>query len=454
MSKFLKIVSIIFLLANKICLAQTDTFNIMSYNVLNYGDNCQNPPSLMHPLLKNVVQFAKPDLLALVKLQSIKINASDFYDIGPIGFADSIEKYALNAALPNTFAHCPFTNYIQSTTIDVLFYNQHKFGYRGIKTLCTNTEDFNLFTLFIQDTMLARVHDTTFLYVVLCHTQSGNSTTIRDEQDSTILHNLVATFNHLPNVIYMGDFNTSTTTETGYNLLTHQTDSTKNFYDPPFSLDHNLSYPLNFGNNPSACAKFLTTSTRLSASIPNSCGTSGGGKNWYDHILLSNWIKNNTFNISYLPHSYYTIGNDGHRVGISVNDSSTIKNTSAPSIVVNSMFQFSNKYPIAAKLVYQYKNAMPATGIANVGNSESNNLDEVEVYPNPASQSFVISNLASVNTIMITNIMGQIVKTINNPSTNDLRLSANYLPNGIYFITINNATHRRTLKLVIAGGNK
>ncbi len=448
MKNFIKILLLSLFIANFNCMAQTDTFKVMSYNVLNYGDNCQNPPALMHPHLKNIIQFTQPDLLGLVKLQSIKFNASDFYDLSPIGFADSIEKYALNAALPNTYTHCSFTNATQSSTICVLFYNKHKFGFENIKTLCTNTEDFNLFKLYLQDTMLARVHDTTFLYVVLGHTQSGNNTSTRDAQDSMIMHQLKKQFYPLPNIIYMGDFNTSTSTEFGYNLITHQSDTNYLFYDPPFNIDHHLTYPLNWGNNPSSCAAYLTTSTRQSASIPNTCGTSGGGKNWYDHILLSNYIKSGSYNISYLPNSYHTVGNDGHRVGISVNDSSSIKNTSAPSVVVNSMFQFSNKYPVAAKLVYQYKNSMPATGIANVGNSESNNLDEVEVYPNPTNQSFVISHLSLVNTIEMRNLLGQPVKKMEAIFSNDLRIDTHDLPNGIYFLTISNQSHIRTIKVV------
>ena len=235
MKHSIKIFALLFLANIQVCFSQVDTFKAMSYNVLNYGDNCQNPPALMHPFLKNIVQFAKPDLLGLVKLQSIKTSPTDFYNLSVFGFADSIEQFALNTALPNTFAHCPFTNSTQSNTICALFYNKNKFGYVSFKTLCTNTEDFNLFKLFLKDTMLARVHDTTFLYVILSHTQSGNNTSIRDDQDTTILHELRKMFGVFPNIIYMGDFNTSTSTELGYYSLTHQSNTAQKFFDPPFS---------------------------------------------------------------------------------------------------------------------------------------------------------------------------------------------------------------------------
>ena len=91
---------------------------------------------------------------------------------------------------------------------------------------------------------------------------------------------------------------------------------------------------------------------------------------------------------------------------------------------------------------------MPATGIANVGNSESNNLDEVEVYPNPTNQSFVISHLSLVNTIEMRNLLGQPVKKMEAIFSNDLRIDTHDLPNGIYFLTISNQSHIRTIKVV------
>jgi hypothetical protein len=45
------------------------------------------------------------------------------------------------------------------------------------------------------------------------------------------------------------------------------------------------------------------------------------------------------------------VGNDGNRIGISINDAPT--NNSAPANVINALFQMSNKYPVIADLRVQ-----------------------------------------------------------------------------------------------------
>jgi hypothetical protein len=98
-------------------------------------------------------------------------------------------------------------------------------------------------------------------------------------------------------------------------------------------------------------APYLTTSTRSSASIPNTCGTSGGAKSWFDHIFISPWLVTGANYMQYIPNSYQTIGNDGNRLGVDINSTTPATNNSAPSSVINALFQFSNKYPVMLKLL-------------------------------------------------------------------------------------------------------
>jgi hypothetical protein len=331
---------------------QVDTVRIMTYNVLNYGDACQGSPTIMTSYLKTIVGFCAPDLMGLVKLQAIKLTTTDVNGISPVGFADTIIKYALNVNFPGRYAHCPLTNVSLSGEMTVLFYNQHKFTCKDVSTLYTNVTDFDLYTLYYNDPYLGSTHDTTFLYVVLNHTISGNSSTGRDQQIAGTIAALQNRFYHWPNLIDMGDFNVHSSYEPGYQEEVAPPDTNFRFFDPPFYPDATLTYPLNWDSNPVTATAYLTTSTRQSPSLPNTCGTSGGAKSWYDHILLSPWIVNNSNYIQYLRDSYKTIGNDGHRLSISVNDSTTNgSNTSAPSPVVNALFEFSNKYPVMLSLL-------------------------------------------------------------------------------------------------------
>jgi len=137
--------------------------------------------------------------------------------------------------------------------------------------------------------------------------------------------------------------------EAGYQAIISKTDTATAMSDPPFAIDKTVSYPLDWDNNPQLCKQFLTTSTRLGKQ-PNSCGTTGGAKSWYDHIFISPWLVNGTNYMQYIPGSYQTIGNDGNRYGVDENSTSPEVNTSVPPAVVDALWNFSNKYPISIRV--------------------------------------------------------------------------------------------------------
>ncbi len=149
----------------------------------------------------------------------------------------------------------------------------------------------------------------------------------------------------------MGDFNTRSSLEAGYQAIVNSSDSTTLMNDPPFFPDKAIQYPANWDVTPYLFSAYLTTSTRLSATIPNACGTSGGANSWYDHIFISPWLVGGSDYMQYLPHSYQTIGNDGNRLGVDENSSTPVTNGSVPAAVVEALWQFSNKYPVAIKIV-------------------------------------------------------------------------------------------------------
>jgi hypothetical protein len=376
--KYLVSSLIIFSFTGKQGNAQNDTLRIMVQNTLHFGDGCQGTQDFLNAQLKTEVHYLNPDLIGLDKVQAIKLSNSDPYGISPTWFTDSIIYGALNAAFPARYAYCPLTDYSEATDQDMslLFYNQNKLGFVSIWTLYIGEEDIDLYKLFYKDPNLGSTHDSTFLYVVLCHTISGTSSSGRDGQATTVIDSLQNIFTHLPNLIYMGDFNTHNTSEPGYELITQTTDTSFLFYDPPFHPDNLLVYPIDWTTNPSQAASELTTTTRQSSSIPNSCGNSGGAYDWFDHIFLSRPIINNYDYIRYLPNSWRALGNDGNRVGISVNDSITNgPNTSAPSSVLNSEFQFSDKYPVTVDLgiTYNTSTGVSTTKPLNEGNIKVNN---------------------------------------------------------------------------------
>ncbi|HEY5326689.1 MAG TPA: hypothetical protein VIJ27_06795, partial [Mucilaginibacter sp.] len=231
------------------------------------------------------------------------------------------------------------------------FYNKQKLTFVKTETIEAYITDFNLYKLYYNDPNIAITHDTTFIYVLVNHTQSGSESANRDIQLATEVQNLKSKFAYLPNLINMGDFNTHNSLEPGYQTIITSPDSTTKMSDPPFYPDKSVQYPAIWENNTSAYASYLTTTTRALATVPNTCGTSGAAKSWYDHIFISPWLVKGSNYIQYIANSYQTVGNDGHRLGVDINSITPVVNTSAPAAVVNALFQFSDKYPVSIKLL-------------------------------------------------------------------------------------------------------
>jgi hypothetical protein len=434
------------LLTYTACIAQQDTLTIMAYNVLHYGDGCQGSNSYLHSQLKTIVKYADPDILGLVKAQSINGIPSHSCGASPLGFADSIETNALNAAFPGQYNYAALTNQSCSNDMDILFYNQNKLGSVSVTILSTNQEDFDLYKLYYKDPFLSITHDSTFLYVILNHTVSGSASAQRDHQDSININKLKSTFYHLPNLISMGDFNTRSSLEPGYVLYTQTADTSFLFDDPPFHPDNKLTYPLNWLSNPVPCESDLNVSTRQ-FSIPNSCGDNGGAYDWYEHIFMSQWLTNNINFIHYIKNSYQTIGNDGNRLGISINDSTSHgKNLSAPLNVLNAIFNLSDKYPIISKFAVTYDSLGngPANPIINAVTNVVETINNIRIT-NPVTDHLTIyfpSNMiGEKGTFALYDICGRLLNSEEISITSSELTKQLNLSSGIYILRLTIGQH-------------
>lgn len=318
----------------------------MAYNVLGYGSGCQGSTSTLNGYFKTIIQYSQPDLLSCEKMSAFSVSSTL-----PVNLADNITDSVLNAVFPGRYAFATPSDASNADNMSVLFYNKQKLTFVKTETLLANITDFNLYKLYYNDPNTAITHDTTFLYVLVNHTQSGSSSASRDMQMAQEMQNLRSKFAYFPNLINMGDFNTHSSYEPGYQSLITSADSTTKLSDPPFYPDQSVKYPAQWQDNARGYASYLTTTTRALINVPNSCGTSGGAKSWYDHIFISPWLVKGTNYIRYVPNSYLTVGNDGNRLGVDINSATPIINTSAPTAVINALFQFSDKYPITIKLL-------------------------------------------------------------------------------------------------------
>lgn len=68
----------------------------MAYNVLNFGDGCQNSLNVLDAYFKTIIQYTRPDLLGCEKM-----NAFDSVPGSAGNLADEITNNVLNTAFPN-----------------------------------------------------------------------------------------------------------------------------------------------------------------------------------------------------------------------------------------------------------------------------------------------------------------------------------------------------------------
>ena len=415
--------------------AQTDTLRVLSYNVLYLGDTppCQGPHSTYEGYLSTITGYLNPDIIGLVKMAAIPMYAGDNSGSAPAGFADSLLRYSFNAAFPGRYAYCTYTNTSGANNMGLLFYNQQKLGFDGILSSYANITDFNTYKLYYKSPNLATTHDTIFLYVTLNHTNSGSGSSDAAERQTQIageLAQIETHFSSLPNMINMGDFNTHNSSEACYQALVAPANLNYRYYDPPFFPDATYAYPADWDDHPGSYSSCLSVSTRETSGTPNSCSSDdGGGKSWYDHIFLSAKIINNADHISYIPHSFSVVGNDGNRLGISVNSSPA--NTSAPAGVINAIFEMSEHYPIALSLLVD--TAYNAAATATIQAEEEN---VIVVNPVATQLDMRFTKALTGKTMDITCIdeLGrQVMKTSIEPAGTTMQLPCTWAT-GIYYL--------------------
>ncbi len=78
-----------------------------------------------------------------------------------------------------------------------------------------------------------------------------------------------------------------------------------------------------------------------------------------------------------------------------------------------------------------------------------NKLSTVKLFPNPFNNTLTISNLENVNSIRISNVLGQSVMSVTKFNSNSLVIQTTELQYGIYFVTITDANRNSRIEKVI-----
>ncbi|MES2284139.1 MAG: T9SS type A sorting domain-containing protein [Bacteroidota bacterium] len=413
---------------------QTDTLKIMSYNTNDYGrDPSSSCPALItsnkHEYLKTILRYENPDILGLVKMVA-----------NPVSFSETVViQKVLDSVCLGCYGHSVFTNFSGYKKEDMLYFKTSKLGYVGTTTIYSDDSlvaDINLHTLYYKDPNLSVNHDTTFINVILIHAKSGyNNANIRAIETAAVMSWLNTHVTSPGNYIFMGDFNTHSSSEVGFQNMINSPNINTRFYDPPFQSG-------SWANNPTDFAHYLTESTRLIDF--GDCAAAGGMTLRFDHILCTQSIIQGTRSLQYIPASFNVIGNDGNHTNLAITDPPI--NTSVPPDVLNALYYMSNHLPVSIRL------AVTLAPIAIAVNDLSGSKNNFSVFPNPTNSVLHIKGAYTSGTceMLFKNNLGQTIieekyETVNNQIDSQLNVST--LPRGIYFLEIISKNEKQVFKV-------
>jgi hypothetical protein len=400
-----------------------DTIKIMTYNVGNFGKSPSTQCPLLNPELKSsylrtILKFENPDIIGMTKIGGTQSFCTD-----------TIINDVLDSLCDGCWSCGTYSKISTYSIVNMLYFNNEKFGFAGSTVIYSadkNCSDITLHKLYYKTPNLSSLHDTLFLRIVLAHLVPGSgSTASRGSEIAGAINWLNNNSTGFENMIFMGDFNTTSSNETCFQNLINNTNNFTKFYDPP-------DQPGDWAKNPDDFALYLTQNTRTSD--PGDCNPTGGLNNRFDHILLNSAVMNGTDSIQYIPGSYHVVGQDGKHTGKSLIDAPV--NTSVPGNVDSALFYMSEHLPVMLHLKVSYP---INTGMESYSDQQLN-IDYSSIVTNKIEVRLRVDNSMKNQynnpKIIILNKLGQTISsntaTLNKPNIIDL----SGLPAGIYLMEV------------------
>ncbi len=420
--------------------SQTDTLKIMTYNTLNYGfSSSSSCPALItankHGYLRTILRYENPDILGLLKM-----------DASPSSFSKTkVIQHVLDSVCLGCYGHSDFTNLSGYSKENMLYFKTSKLGYLGTITIYSadpNISDINLHRLYYKDSNLSINHDTIFINIVLVHDKSGiNNASVRETEIGGAMNWLNANVTSPGNYIFMGDFNTQSSTEACFQAMINSSNVNARFYDPPNQLG-------DWALNPIAFSNYLTENTRITD--PGDCGATGGMDLRFDHILCTQPIMQGTKAVEYISGSFNVIGNDGNHTTLALTDLPT--NTSVPPSVLNALYYMSNHLPVSIMV-----SVTPPPTISTAAINFAFSKNGLVVSPNPTTGLFNISTgntnfnelAISVMDMQGKEVFREIDKTLLRGTIYNKQINLEGLARGIYYIRLNTSVESKIQKIII-----
>lgn len=328
-----KIFSFLIAIISFSAIAQKDTIQVMQYNLLNYGNywnDCTtntNNVNTKNIHLRTIIDHVKPDIFTVNELSETT------------SYHQMILDQVLNTNGDNHYRKAVSFNYAESFLVNMLYYNGNKLSLYSQDVVHSAVRDIDVFTLYYNASDLAQTHDTIFITCFVAHLKAGNSSSDASKRAGMVSTAMTYIRTHqLPdNMLFMGDFNVYTHQEQAYINLLYNYNGTQYFYDP-------IDRPGKWNNN----YDYRDVHTQSTHANNTACFSHGGMDDRFDFILASGSLLEGSDKMKLLTNTYEALGNDGEHYNKSLTDSPT--NTSAPSPVIDALYNMSDHLPILSKI--------------------------------------------------------------------------------------------------------
>lgn len=393
--------------------AQSQTsFKLMFYNLLDYPEA---PPQNRNVILKDILNVYQPDIFMVCELESEE--ASN--DILNFSLGEINKNYEKALFVSNQSS---YNNY--SSLQQELYYNTAYFTLTNQEEITTNVRDINHYTLLLNTNTQNTNSNSVYLEVFVTHLKASQGTE-NEQKRLQMVEQFTNALNNLnPNsyVIFAGDFNFYTSSESGYQKILDPNNHVimKDVLNQNNSLQSwHTNY--NFKN-------IHTQATRISSSEFGGYGAGGGLDDRFDFITFSDNILNSSA-INYVANSYKSFGNNGNCYNKRIDDTSCTGNYDFT--LRSNLYQMSDHLPVVAQLESTTTLGVNTTGFL----SDSFKFTNGNIARN--SLNFTVKSNLIGEEILIFNQLGQEIQRLKiTEEKNTINTSS--LEKGVYYIKIKN----------------
>lgn len=385
-----------------------ENFKLMFYNLLNFPLEDAVPNRLQY--LEVILDDYRPDLFMVCELNNETGANTILTSLQFINPNYQSAVFEFNTSDDNISD--------QNDLQNLIYYDSSKFVLENQTIVTSIFRDFNHYRMKINS--LESNTNPVFIDVIVCHLKASSGTENQNLR-LQMVEDLVAYLETLPsdsNVVLAGDFNVYTSSEPAFEeLLDIDNNNNIDFIDPADRVG-------SWHTNPNYI-DVMTQSTRTQTGFG---GSTGGFDDRFDFILTSENMQTNP-KIKFVADSYKIYGNNENIqcYNQAINSSDCAGAEYSP-FIREALHDFSDHLPVTLELQTNQTLSLEKFTLNQYlqfnGSNVIGQLLKLKLEPS-----------APLNTLIINNSLGQIIKTI--PVNNSLYIEENItsLANGIYYIT-------------------